>query len=183
MMTKEMDNNKEIIMTKESKHVVKFRENHLKQNEKIMEFVDGYIGETMGKSDNMQKNGSLIATTERAVFYRKGMLGEVLETIPINNINSIERTSGLLKHTLSLHGSGNRIVFKCLDKAKGEVVAKCIENQQNKKNEIIKSERTESNKTNEDAFVKIKKLAELKEMGIISESEFEEKKKILIAEI
>lgn len=170
-------------MAKETKHAIKFRENHLKANEKILAHSNGYIGETMGKGSKTQHNGVLIATTERIIFYRKGLLGEVLESIPIVKINSIERKSGILQNVLSFHGSGNRIVFKSLEKADNEKVASAIESIQNAEEKTENQESKQPKINNEDAFEKIKKLAELKEMGVINEDEFNEKKSQLLTEI
>ncbi|WP_318464765.1 PH domain-containing protein [Photobacterium leiognathi] len=82
-------------MTKESKHVTKFREKHLKPNESVIAWGDGYIGEMMGSGDKTQHNGVLIVTETLVAFYRKGFIGEVLETIPLKSITSIERKSTL----------------------------------------------------------------------------------------
>ncbi len=73
-------------MAKEPKHIVKFKELHLKQNERIIAWSEGYIGNAMGKGSDTQHNGVLLVTPERVVFYRKGIMGEVIESIPLKNI-------------------------------------------------------------------------------------------------
>ena len=42
-------------MSKESKHVAKFREAHLKPGEKIVAWGEGYIGEMMGSGEKFSK--------------------------------------------------------------------------------------------------------------------------------
>ncbi len=51
----------------------------------------------MGSGKDAQQTGALIVTNVRVAFYRKGILGEVLENIPLKAITSIERKS-LLGH-------------------------------------------------------------------------------------
>ena len=105
-------------MSKESKHVAKFREAHLKPGEKIVAWGEGYIGEMMGSGDKTQHNGALIVTGERVVFYRKGFLGEVLETIPLPRITSIERKSMMGHRTIRMHTSHDQLEFKTFEKDK-----------------------------------------------------------------
>ena len=70
-------------MRKESKHVINFRNSHLKSGESIISWANGYIGEAMGKGDKTQHNVVLLVTNTQVAFHRKGFLGEVLETMPL----------------------------------------------------------------------------------------------------
>ncbi|MEZ7277200.1 PH domain-containing protein [Pseudoalteromonas sp. 68 DY56-GL68] len=171
-------------MAKESKHVIKFKELHLKQSERIVASSEGYIGNAMGKGDDTQHNGVLLTTNERVVFYRKGLMGEVIESIPLKNINSLERKSALMKHTILIHSSGNKIEFKSFNKAENEQLVTAIENEQAllaPTEENIKTKPPESQ--SEDVYLQLKKLGELKELGIINEDEFNDKKSILMNKI
>jgi len=171
-------------MAKESKHIVKFKELHLKQNEKIVAWSDGYIGNLMGKGDDTQQNGVLLTTNERVVFYRKGIMGEVIEAIPLKNINSLERKSALMKHTISIHSSGNKIEFKSLNKDENERLVTAIEAQQVAINQDVKKpEVNQTESQDEDVFAKLKKLGELKELGVITDDEFNDKKSKLMERI
>lgn len=87
-------------MLEETKHVKKFRENHLKDGETIIAWSEGYI---VGKGDDKQHNGVLIITETLAAFYRKNLFSEVFESIPLKNITSIERKSLMLMQTIHLH--------------------------------------------------------------------------------
>lgn len=101
-------------MAAESKHVTVFRQRHLKPGEKVLAHLEGYIGEMMGSGKNTQHNGALVVTDHRVVFYRKGILGEVLETLPIEKITSVERKTMLGHTTLRLHTSHDDLAFKTL---------------------------------------------------------------------
>lgn len=47
-------------MSKESKHVRVFKQQHLRDGEQIKAFADGYIGKLMGKGDDQQFNGAAL---------------------------------------------------------------------------------------------------------------------------
>lgn len=168
-------------MSKENKHVVKFREKHLKPGEKVIASGGGYIGEMMGSGDKTQHNGALIVTDSMVYFYRKGLLGEVLENMPLKSITSIERKSTLGHHTIRLHTSHDDLSFKCVEGK--NIVENLVE--------AIEAGRSTSQLTQpnnikgqeESAIDKIKKLAELKDAGVLTEEEFQEKKSQLLSEI
>lgn len=172
-------------MSREPKHVVKFKELHLKQNEKVIAWSEGYIGNVMGNGSGTQHNGVLLVTPERVVFYRKGIMGEVIESVPLKNINSLERQSGLMKHTIFIYSSGNKIEFKSLSKADNEKLVSEIEKaQENSGSAPAKPVASaEPAEPKEDAYEQLKKLGELKELGILSEQEFNEKKAVLMQRI
>lgn len=162
-------------MAKESKHVVKFKERHAQTGENVLAWIDGYIGEMMGKGDKTQHNGVLIVTESRVAFYRKGMFGEVLETMPLKSITSVERKSMLGHRVIRLHTSHDDLEFKTFDK-EGE--AKAIETiEAGRSNSEISAS---SAKSETDPLDKLKKLSELKDAGVLTQEEFDEKKAKLL---
>jgi len=172
-------------MSREPKHVIRFKESHLKQSERVIAWSEGYIGNAMGNGSDRQHNGVLLVTPERVVFYRKGIMGEVIESVPLKNINSLERQSSLMKHTIFIYSSGNKIEFKSLNKADNEKlvseIEKAQENLGSAQTKPIASENPAEPK--EDVYEQLKKLGELKELGILSEQEFTEKKAVLMSRI
>ncbi|MDI3246836.1 PH domain-containing protein [Pseudoalteromonas agarivorans] len=172
-------------MAKEPKHIVKFKELHLKQSEKVIAWSEGYIGNAMGNGSDRQHNGVLLVTPDRVVFYRKGIMGEVIESVPLKNINSLERQSGLMKHTIFIYSSGNKIEFKSVNKADNEKLVSEIEKAQEGAGSISAkpAANVEPTEPKEDVYEQLKKLGELKELGILSEQEFTEKKAILMSRI
>lgn len=98
---------------KESKHVRRFREQRLEPGERILAHVEGYIGKMMaGFGRDMQRNGALIVTDRRVAFYRKGLVGEAFERIPVEKLTSIEERSTLGHRTIRLHTSHDHLEFK-----------------------------------------------------------------------
>ncbi len=149
----------------------------MKPNEKIIAWGVGYIGEMMGSGDKTQHNGALVVTDERVAFYRKGILGEVLETIPLKKITSIERKSMMGFRTIRIHTSHDQLEFKGFLKDEEQQLVEAIE-----------AGREQSNTTGQsnqqpDPMDALKKLGELKELGVITEEEFQEKKSVLLAKL
>lgn len=165
---------------KETKHVVAFRDGHLKPGESIQHFLEGWIGEMMGKGDKAQHNGMFILTDTRACFYRKGLFGEVLETIPLPKITSIETRSMMGYRVLRLHTSHDELAFKSFeDKALFDTVYACIEE--------LRHPAQEHSTAPPPADVQpcpmdqLKKLSELRNAGILTDEEFNAKKAELLA--
>lgn len=156
---------------KESKHVRRFRELHLKSGEKMVAWGDGYIGNVMGVKEDAQKNGSLIVSNERVIFYRRGLLGEVLETIPLKSITSIERRSTLGHRVIRIHTSHDRLEFKLFDKAIEQTLMDAIE----------AGRGAETKQAAPDGVDLLKQLAQLRDAGVVTEQEFQDKKRDLLS--
>ncbi|WP_439879143.1 SHOCT domain-containing protein [Pseudomonas prosekii] len=167
-------------MSVESKHVIKFRVAHLQQGETIVGCGDGYIGDMMGKGKKTQHNGSLIVTGSRVAFYRKGLFGEVLETIPLRSITSIERKSFMGHRSICIHTSHDSLEFKGFRKDIEQTLVDGIEAGRRVDVPIVHAV-----KSNEsiDAMTALGKLAELKSAGVLTDEEFSTKKAELLAKI
>jgi hypothetical protein len=96
-------------------HISAFRQSKLKPSETVEGHLEGWIGEMMGKKDKRQRNGQFVLTNERACFYRKGLLGEVFETIPLSKITSVETLSRMGYRVLRLHTSHDELAFKTFE--------------------------------------------------------------------
>lgn len=166
-------------MAKESKHVIQFRNKNLNDNESIVAFGDGYIGEAMGTGDKTQHNGSLIVTNERVAFYRKGIFGEIIETMPIANITSIERKSFMGHRTITLHTSHDSLSFKTYEKETEMLLVQAIESGRNKTN----IEQKPSIQQPSNPLEKLKQLSEMKDSGLITEDEFSIKKAEILKQL
>ena len=158
----------------DSKHVLEFSQRHLKPGETIAASSEGYIGEMMGSGDKTQHNGALIVTGDRVAFYRKGFFGEVMETIPLKNITSIERKSLMSHCTIRIHTSHDALEFKTYVKANEEALVNAIEHGR----ELAAGPKAQNVSSPLDI---LQKLAELRDAGILTASEFDKKKAELLA--
>ncbi len=160
---------------KETKHVAAFRSGNLKPAEDVQFFLEGWIGEMMGKGDKKQHNGMFILTDKRACFYRKGIFGEVLETIPLPKITSVETLSMMGYRVLRLHTSHDELAFKTFEeKALFDRVYARLE-------ELRHSDEPKAVQPQSTALDQLRKLGELRDAGILTEDEFATKKSELLA--
>jgi PH (Pleckstrin Homology) domain-containing protein len=95
-----------------SEHIDRFKTLHLKQNEKIELFVNGYIGNALGTGDDIQCNGSLIITDNRVAFFHKGEYGDIFKTVPLTGITDIRRKAFLGHRTIHISTENNALIFK-----------------------------------------------------------------------
>ena len=69
--------------------------------------------ETKILGQDSARNGILMATDERLVFYAKKLGGYDLEMFPYANISSIEMSKGMVMgHKISFFASGNKVSMK-----------------------------------------------------------------------
>jgi len=167
---------------KETKHVSYFQSHKLKAGENIRCFLDGYIGEMMGKGKDTQRNGALIVTDQRVAFYRKGLLGEVLETIPIEKVTSVE-TSSLMGHrVIKVHTAHDDLKFKTFeDKEFFEKAYNAIEEGRAQSASAAKPVQPSSAPAGNDVADRLTKLEQLRAKGFITEDEFKEKRADILA--
>jgi hypothetical protein len=164
----------------EPKDLVQFRQRHLNERENIIEWGVGYIGQMMGKGDNKQHNGVLVVTEERVVFYGKAFFSEVIESLPLASITSIERKSSIGPMTVRLHASNDSLEFKTLLRDQGNALVKAIEAGRAK---LTSRSVAPVGRTDDSPIEALQKLAQLRDGGIISHEDFEAKKIELLARI
>lgn len=161
------------------KHAKAFENSHLVDGESIVAFADGYIGKMMGKGDEKQHNGALIVTDKRVAFYRKGFLGEVLETMPLKLMTSVERLSMLGHRIVRMHTSHDDLEFKLFSKTDEGKIVDAIE----KGREAFNKSPIEQKDKSGDGLEKLEKLALLHKNGALSDDEYNEAKAKILAEI
>ena len=154
-----------IVMAMEPKDLKVFKSKEMKKDEKIISFVNGYIGEMLGVKDKELINGILILTNQRIVFFSRGFLQKgVLKYISIKDISSIDRRSKGLVNVLNVN---NIIEFKTTDTKKEQQVHQEIEKTMNEQIiHLSEDERIEA----------LKKYGELRDSGVITQDDFQNKK-------
>ena len=163
-------------MAKESKHVAAFTKRHLNKGEQITAWTEGYTGKMLGSGKDTQRNGVLIVTNIRVAFYRKGFIGEIIETIPLDKLTSVERQSAMGHRTIRMHTSHDDLEFKTFDKDGETLVIEAMEAGRHKN---VGKQSVDGG----DVVERLKKLSSLKDAGVITDSEFAEKKAELMAQI
>lgn len=166
-------------MSKEPKFVTRYREAHLADDETILEWAEGYIGEMMGRGDKTQHNGVLIVTNKQVIFYRKGLFGEVLQTLPLHSLTSVERKSMMGQQVLELHAVHDSLKFKTFIKNAMNVLYDAIQKQRLPTDSTTPA----AEKQIGDPTTMLYKLAELRDAGILSAAEYESKKQEILSRL
>jgi len=118
----------------------------------------------------------IAATSERVIFLDKGMIYGLkqLET-PLDKINSISQSTGLIFGEISIWDGASKAVIKQCVKATVKPFVECVNNaikQMKEKNRTVVNNVINAATNEEDISVKLEKLAKLKEQGILTEEEF-----------
>ncbi len=162
---------------KKSTHVKVFEKTKMKPDEQILLFCEGWIGNVMGVGKNTQHNGALIITNQRVVFHRKGLTGSVFQSSKYKDISSIELKYQMGCKSIKFYTYNGSLEFKTLESANKV-------NQIFEKTEELRETQQHSSATNSnDSIELIKKLAELKESGILTPEEFDVKKSEIMSKI
>ncbi|MCG2700577.1 PH domain-containing protein [Candidatus Parcubacteria bacterium] len=149
-------------------------------DEKIYYVISGqYEIKILGK-DSIRK-GIFLTTNKSLIFYAKKLIGYDFEVFPYSNISSIEMSKGIMGYSISFFASGNKAKMKWIKEIrKGDVkkFIECVKENIGKK--IVKDN---LQKPVLDVTEQIKRLAELKEQGILTDEEFNSKKKELLLKL
>ena len=150
--------------------------------EKAIDVVTGHIdGKSIGSKDD-KISGVLVLTPTRLMFYHQSLFGigkYKTEEYALSRINSININAGMTGATIHIISSGNDLIMKCgiTDQNPTEFV-------KNVKMQMSGSIPAQQVVTNEihttDIADQIKKLADLRDQGILTDDEFNMKKKQLL---
>lgn len=149
---------------------------HLDPDEKVVQGIMGsYEMKRMGHDS--VRTGVFLATNKRLVFYAKKLTGYDLEVFPYSTISSIEMGKNIMGHKVKFFASGNQASMKWIKEGDVQKFIEEVKGRIGKKEEIMTAP------ASDDIPTQIKKLADLKDQGILSEREFETKKKELLAKM
>ena len=162
-------------------HLKKLQKKHLNPNETVLAHAEGYKGKAMGTGGNAQKNGILAVTAERVIFYRAGFIGEIIESIPLKSITSIERKSTLGYKGIRIHTSHDDLKFTTLDSRAENAVVTTIEAHRYGPLQTPVPPGVNPQQAT-DAGERLQKLNEMLKSGLISEDEAQKKRAEILAD-
>lgn len=146
--------------------------------EALASVLGAYESKLMGE-DFVVRNGIFIATNQRLLFYAKKLRGFDLESVPYDNISSLEMGKDfLVGHYINFFASGNSTKMKWIKV--GDVPAFV---------EVVKTQ-MEASKTSaatptpppaDDPLSQLERLGKLHKSGVLTETEFESKKAEILA--
>ncbi len=146
----------------------------LESGEEIKHWVIGSY-ETKILGQDSVRTGILLATDKRIIFYAKKLTGFDIEVFPYSNISSIEAGKNMMGPYISFFASGNKARLKWIKKGDVSAFVSFAKESIGKKD----SNNDTADNSN-DSIDQLKKLAELKEQGIVTDEEFAAKKKQLL---
>lgn len=158
-----------------TKKEIKYLPEILRKDEKLLGFVSGL----------MEGNTWLISLTDRRIiFLDKGMLYGLKQSIvDLNKVNAVSGSTGIMFGTITItDGAVNRTITNVLKKTVQPFtnkVQEAIEALNNKQAQPVAA----SSPKGEDKIETLKKLAVLKDQGILTEEEFTNKKAEILATI
>lgn len=131
-----------------------------------------------------EDNTWLIALTDkRILFLDKGLIyGLKQKDITLDKVNSVEYESGVIFSRIKVwNGAEDIIIDKVLNKYAKIMVSYITEELELYKNKMARPRMVEE--TNEDRINQLAKLGKLRDLGVLTQEEFEEAKRKILKEI
>ena len=168
---------------KENKHHLHFVQTKMQQDEAPLVSMLGWIGEVMGKGKDQQFNGCFILTRKRAIFCRKGMMGDIFQAMPIDKISSVETMTRMGQRILTLHTSHDELKFKTFEAA--EVFDQAYNHIESLRHHAARAAAPVAAPAPaaDTPLDRLAKLGALRDAGVVTPEEFEAKKRELLAQI
>lgn len=128
-----------------------------------------------------KKNGLVIATNKRLIFISKGLIGGSVEDIPYDKMSSIQYDTGLIMGGISVFTSGNKIEIENVQKPRVRPFAERL------RARVTAAQQSAAaapagpvSGDGPDPAEQLRKFAALRDDGIITDEDFEAKKRELL---
>jgi Bacterial PH domain/Short C-terminal domain len=135
-----------------------------------------YEGKFAG--NDMVRDCVMVATETRVIFYALRLGGYDHESFPYSRISSIEASKSMMGHKVTLYASSNTVNIKWVNDPGLPAFLEFVNSRIGTNPSAASPPPAEV-----DAVEKIRKLSELHQAGILTDSEFESKKAELLTQI
>lgn len=158
---------------------------HLEPGEPVLAAVTGTY-ETRVLGSNTTRQGALIATDRRIVFFGKKIGGYDLDSFAYGNVTSFEQGKNLMGHHVTIFAAGNRAHMKWI-KTDGDletfstVVRSRLAGARPEEPEPGTA--APATPAQPDVIEQIRKLGELRGAGVLTQEEFDAKKAELLGRL
>jgi hypothetical protein len=144
---------------------------HLWPDERVDEITTGYYG---GGS------GLIVLTDRRLFFIKDGWVSKSHEDFPLDKVSSVSFSSGLMLGGITVFASGNKAEIKNVNKDDGKRI---VDNMRSRLSGPTKAAAAASSGAAPapDPVEQLKKLGELHDAGVVTDEEFESKKRDLLS--
>lgn len=150
----------------------------LKKLPSVLNEGENVLNLAQGRYEGNQ--GAVVVTDQRVLFTEEGVFRSKVEDFPYERISSIQTEKGMMFGKLIVHASGNKAIMdQIAPKEKATEIGDFVRNRLGSKPSAPTGEAPAA----ADPIDRLKKLAELRDAGVINEQEFEEKKASIIGEL
>ena len=155
---------------------------HLDQGEEVLVSCYGAY-DTKSLGSKTVKNGVLVATAGRVIQFGKRLSGFNLETFPLERVTAIEVSKGLMGKRIIIKMSGNESEMKWISQGDPDGLVALVREKMSSRSapSQLDAPLPPPARVESDIPDQIKRLAELRDSGILSEAEFTAKKQELLS--
>lgn len=146
----------------------------LLDNEDVMHLDSGMYG---------GGNGLVVVTDRRVMFVLEGVVKSRLEDFPYERISSVQTQKGLIQGQMTIFASGNKAEISRMTKGLITEIGDYIRHRIAQATQGGAAAAVPAPTVRADPIDRLKKLAELRDIGALSAEEFEEQKAKILAEI
>lgn len=137
------------------------------------------------------KAGLIVATDRRVLFLSAGLMGSQFEDIPLSKITSVQQSSAIMSASVVVHASGTKVeISNVIPKEAAKSLAEYVRARTSDRPPATSSEdaapaaaeaaEAPTASSEPDVANQIRKLAELRDEGLLTDEEFDAKKKELL---
>jgi hypothetical protein len=143
--------------------------------------------------------GVVVLTDRRLLFLKDGMTRQATEDFPIDKIASVQWSAGMVLGSLTIFASGNKAEIEQMNKKDGKQIADAVRNRLSMRMPqhlpppppMMPPQQVglpvhiapPAPVAEPDVYEQLRKLGELRDLGIVTGDEFEQKKRELLARI
>jgi len=122
----------------------------------------------------------LIITTRRAIIYKPELIGNAVEEYQLNFISNVDLKKGMMRSDITIHAGLESNTIEYVQNDDAQRAVRILKANMQAFNQVPQASQQVQSIESLDIADQFKKLAELKDQGILSEDEFKEaKRKIL----
>lgn len=131
--------------------------------------------------------GIVVLTDRRLFFLKDGVMSKTSEDFPLSKISSVQWSSGMLLGKIIVFASGNKAEIVNVQKADGKAISDAVRARLTEGSQSSPApEQTRGSAAGEsqpDVYEQLAKLGELRNVGVLTDEEFETKKAELLSRI
>src|SRR5271157_1492913 len=119
----------------------------------------------------------LIITTKRAIIYKPGLIGKDVDDYQLNFISNVDVKKGLMRSDITIHAGLESCTIEHVENSDAQRAVRILKTNMSTYGRVPQSSQQVQSIESFDIADQFKKLAELKDQGILSEDEFKEAKR------